>query len=267
MSSQEARSPYEYHEPEEMLIRPGSGVSAEQISVGAIDQAMADIAQFRDSREVPNELVVQLYAGIVAGEGEPQDNRLIVIDFKGRYGYMLYAAKIDGIHPGGVTREVVAREAVTGGMHTHNRGYYQKLQTDNFGEIEISEPIPDPRFPGSRPTPHVAIRDRSGKLQRAAALKDVIIPTDAAGQTAAKTAAALEALDINNNIKRYPNLDDSFVNENSGVRYAGKNSRRVNEQLAPVREVIATEGLSASDRERLVNLGHTIMEIANRIPE
>lgn len=268
---QENKPSFTYSESQENAANPLAEIQLGQDDIAAIEQTMQAIGDRR--AELADEQPVQVFAGIT--RGEEHGGRLLVVDLN-RTGtehpqYVVRSAAIDQLGTDApMTEEYVADDPA---HRTYHRGLAQTIQTSSLGEITVGRAVPDGRFgsdPNADSIPFAAITGRDGVGDRVVPLEDALRPATREDNIR----AAQDALDPQNFAELYPHIDDSVKRDSNPAtrfdyvpRAYTPKLDNLESQLRPIREALKSEELGAADRKRLVDMGHTMMRIANENPE
>jgi len=107
-----------------------------------------------------------------------------------------------------------------------------------------------------------AVYDHDGNRRRAVSLEDVFGPVT----TEDEIQAARNELDLDRQAGRYPAVNNDNIKINNRWVPSGRRDS-VERQLRPLHEALGSERLDATDRQRIVDLGRNMMQIANDYPE
>ncbi len=250
--------PFVYIENTENKANPRAGIELNDGDVASIEQIMASIAERRDSSALGGS--EELFAGITPDQ--VGNNTLLVVDAMSTADGIGYVVRTHAIGASGVstpTKEEFARPAIS------SRGPLQRIQT-SLGTLEVGQSIPDPRFEpregGSELAPYAAFVDSEGKRRRVVSVADALRPPT----QAEIVASAEDALDIDRHAGRYPEINNGSIQTRGRWHSSGRRGA-VEAALYDIKEAVGKPGLGPKDRERLVNLGHEIMRIADAFPE
>lgn len=253
-------TPYTYSESTGNRANPLAEMYLSETDVTTIESIAYQIDMRR--QELAAENPSQRFAGIVTNKEGP--NMLLVIDsnttgapYNGRQ-YVVRTSPLTGDKAGQITEEYIPDDP---DHRTYYRSPVQMIQTSVLGAVGVGVAHPDPRFEpreSSQNVPFAAIGDTGRVVSLDDALRQ---PTHAE-----LVRAARNALDIGQHAGRYPNID------NQPIKIDGRwerSSRRtsVERTLRFIATALGSQELTPQDRERLVNLGHEIMDTANQSPE
>lgn len=266
MACESLTTSFEYLETvDQNLAHPMSGLFFDESHIEALNQAQADIERHREVYADDN--ARQLFAGIIDDKGE---YLLLSIDAHWREEPSTYTVRLVPF-----TRQPVPRyyeQIVPAEIATSFRLHEEYIHTKATGGLYISTNFPDPRFARTEKEEDERVWSVAFQGQgtygreRIVSVDDALRAPTPQERTIAKIAAAQAAITISNYPDRYPRL-------NAGNRIAAgkplvsQTYKVVDQQLETIKTAIQSESLNPADRERLVRLAHTIIEIADRCPE
>jgi hypothetical protein len=259
----ETPNPYQYNEDPNNLAHPATGLTFNQADVNTINAVVTGIAARRQELGEDNSHH-EIFAGVTAGD--EQGGHLLVVDLSQttdsrREQYVVRTAPIAALKEGTI---VLKEEPISEGsdqLITSRRG--AQLETKALGTLDIDWLAdPDPRFETVEDNKSVTGLYTHGDGGGRAVSLDNALKT--ATEEEWKKAAS-DALKLEKHVDRYPKIP---VNTGyHGQLEPSPQQVNVANALKPIVKAIEFEHVDRAERVRLVNLGHTIMDIANRFPE
>lgn len=254
--------PFEYSEQTDNIANPAADIYLTIEEFSAINHIQVALAKRRNdlANEQPDEIFMGITTAATPNEAQGS-NKIVAIDVNHTTTmYPQYVVRVASLsrHDGHFTEEYILDDAE---HRTYDRSPRQKIVTEAFGEMEVGQHTPDPRFSTQTQdlVPYAAISDARGVMHRIVSYGNVISrPTQAQ-----IVSAAQQALNLDAHRDHYRYITDRFPDEGPRTtRYL-----QVQEALIQIHNALGSNELMPQDRERLVNLGHQIMCIANDNPE